>query len=136
VALFLVALIVLSLVAKSIAHAVRSSSIGGIDRSLGLVFGLARGAALAIAAYIVACMAIPPEHWPAQVLESRSLPYIYTGAAWVARQIPLEYQPAVPPPPPPSTRQTAADAILKVSPVGRAIDPPAPSPVPRTPPHG
>jgi membrane protein required for colicin V production len=132
VALFLVALILFSLVAKSIAHAVRSSSIGGIDRSLGLVFGLARGAALAIVAYIVACMAIPPEHWPQQVLESRSLSYIYTGAAWVARQLPLEYQPTVPPPPPPATRQTAGDAILKVSPVGRAIDPP----LPRNPPHG
>ena len=49
----------------------------------------------------------------AAVLESRSLPYIYTGAAWVARQIPLEYQPVVPPPPPPppSTRQTARNDI-------------------------
>ncbi len=124
VALFLIALIVFSLIAKTIAHAVRSSSVGGIDRSLGLVFGLARGAGLAIVAYIVACMAIPPEHWPSPVLESRSLPYIYSGAAWVARQIPLEYQPAVPPPPPPPTRQTALDEILKVSPVGRALDPP------------
>lgn len=139
VGLFLVSLILLSLIAKSIAHAVRSSSIGGIDRSLGLVFGLARGAALVIAAYIVACMAIPPEHWPPQVLESRSLPYIYTGAAWVARQLPLEYQPVVPPPPPPppSTRQTTGDSILKVSPVGRAIDPPLPPRLSQgNPPHG
>jgi membrane protein required for colicin V production len=130
--LFLVSLIVLSLIAKTIAGAVRASPVGGIDRSLGLVFGLARGAALAIAAYIVACMAIPPEHWPSPVLESRSLPYIYTGAAWVARQIPLEYQPAVPPPPPPPSQRTALDGILKVSPVGRAIDPP----FGRNPPHG
>jgi membrane protein required for colicin V production len=122
--LFLVSLVVFSLIAKTIAGAVRSSSVGGIDRSLGLVFGLARGAALAIVAYIVACMAIPPERWPPPVLESRSLPYIYTGAAWIARQIPPEYQPAVPPPPPPPTRQTALGGILKVSPVGRAIDPP------------
>ena len=128
--LFLIALIVFSLIAKTIAGAVRSSAIGGIDRSLGLVFGLARGAVLAIAAYIVACMAIPPEHWPPQVLESRSLPYIYSGAAWVARLIPQEYQPAVPPPPP--TRQTAVDGIIKTSPTGRAVDPP----LPRNPPHG
>jgi membrane protein required for colicin V production len=124
VGLFLISLIVFSLIAKSLAHAVRASSVGGIDRSLGLVFGLARGAALAIVAYIIACMAIPPEHWPSSVLESRSLPYIYTGAAWVARQIPLEYQPAVPPPPPPLSRQAALEEILRVSPVGRAIDPP------------
>jgi membrane protein required for colicin V production len=130
--LFLVSLIVFSLIAKTIAGAVRSSAIGGIDRSLGLVFGLARGAALAIAAYIVACMAIPPERWPQPVLESRSLPYIYTGAAWVAHQIPLEYQPAVPPPPSHPMRQTGLGGILQVTPAGRAIDPPLRG----NPPHG
>jgi membrane protein required for colicin V production len=121
--LFLVSLIVLSLIAKTIASAVRSSAIGGIDRTLGLLFGLARGAAIAVAAYIVACMAIPPEHWPPQVLESRSLPYIYSGAVWVARQMPPEYQPQVPPPPSPVQKASVED-ILKTAPSGRAIDPP------------
>lgn len=120
--LFMVSLIVLSLIAKTIGGAVRSSAIGGIDRTLGLVFGLARGAVLAIAAYIVACLAIPPDRWPEPVLESRSLPYIYTGADWVARQIPQEYRPAILPPPP--ARQTALGGILNASPTGRAIDPP------------
>jgi membrane protein required for colicin V production len=119
--LFLIALIVFSLIAKTIGGAVRSSPISGIDRTLGLVFGLARGAVLAIIVYIVACMAIPPERWPPSVLESRSLPYIYTGAAWIARRIPSEYQPAVLPPP---SRQAALNGILTTSPTGRAIDPP------------
>ena len=120
--LFLVSLIVFSLIAKTIGGAVRSSAIGGIDRTLGLVFGLARGAAIAVAAYIVASMAVPVDHWPDQVLESRSLPYIYSGAAWVAKQIPQEYRPTVPPPPP--GRQTGLEGILNTSPPGRAIDPP------------
>jgi membrane protein required for colicin V production len=120
--LFLISLIVFSLIAKTIGGAIRSSAIRGIDRSLGLLFGLARGLALAIVVYIVACMASPPDHWPPSVLESRSLPYIYTGAAWVARQMPAEYQPAVPPPPP--SRQTALNEILSASPTGRAFDPP------------
>ena len=122
IVLFLVSLIVLSLIAKTIGGAVRSSAIGGIDRTLGLVFGLARGAALAIVVYIVACMAVPPDRWPEPVLESRSLPYIYTGAVWVARQVPPEYRPEVPPPPP--TRQTAMNGILRATPTGRATDPP------------
>ena len=120
--LFLVSLIVFSLIAKTIGGAVRSSAIGGIDRTLGLVFGIARGAALAVAAYIVASMVTPPDHWPEPVLESHALPYIYTGAVWAARQIPQEYRPSVPPPPP--ARQTALDGILNTSPSGRAIDPP------------
>jgi membrane protein required for colicin V production len=127
---FLVSLIVFSLIAKTIGGAVRSSAIGGIDRTLGLVFGLARGAALAIVVYIFACMAVPPDRWPAPVLESRSLPYIYTGAEWAARQIPQEYRPAVPPPPP--SRQAALGGILNATPAGRATDPP----LRRNPPHG
>lgn len=130
VILFLISLILLSLIAKTIGGAVRASAVGGIDRTLGLLFGLARGAALAIAVYIVACMAIPPDRWPDPVLESRSLPYIYTGAAWVARQVPQEYRPDVPPPPP--SHQTAMDGILKTSPTGRATDPP----IRKDPPHG
>jgi len=86
------------------------------------VFGLARGAALAIAAYIVASMVTPPDHWPEQVLDARALPFIYTGATWAARQIPPEYRPPIPPPPPP--RQSALDGIINTSPAGRAIDPP------------
>jgi membrane protein required for colicin V production len=119
--LFVVSLIVLSLIAKTIGGAVRGSAISGIDRTLGLLFGLARGAVLAIAVYIVACMAVPPERWPPPVLESRSLPYIYQGAAWAARQLPPEYRPQVPAPP---SRQASLDSILNAFPTGRATDPP------------
>ena len=120
--LFLVSLIILSVIAKAIGGAVRSSVISGIDRSLGLLFGLARGAVLAVAVYIVACLAIPPDRWPQPVLESRLLPYIYSGAEWAARQIPQEYRPTVLAPPP--SRQTALGGLLKASPIGRASDPP------------
>jgi membrane protein required for colicin V production len=120
--LFLVSLIILSVVAKAIGGAVRSSVISGIDRTLGLLFGLARGAVLAVAVYIVACLAIPPDRWPLPVLESRSLPYIYSGAEWAARQIPQEYRPTVLPPP--ASRQAALGGLLKASPIGRASDPP------------
>jgi membrane protein required for colicin V production len=121
--LFLIALIVFTLIAKTLGGMVRTSAIGGIDRTLGFVFGLARGAALAVVAYIIASLVTPPERWPAQVLESRSLPYIYNGAVWAARQIPQEYQPQVPPPPPVG-KQAALSAILTTSPTGRASDPP------------
>jgi membrane protein required for colicin V production len=120
--LFVASLIVLSMIAKAIGGAVRASPISGIDRSLGLVFGLARGAVLAIAAYVFACMAIPPDRWPEPVLESRSLAYIYRGAEWAVRQIPQEYRPQIQPPPP--SRQTALGGIISTSPTGRAIDPP------------
>ena len=122
VILFIVALIVFSIIAKMIGGAVRASAIGGIDRTLGLLFGLARGAVLAAAAYIVAGMAVPVDHWPEQVLEARSLPYIYRGATWLVPLIPAEYQPPIYAPPP--TRQTALEGVLSATPAGRATDPP------------
>ncbi len=120
---FIVSLILLSLIAKVVGGAVRSSAIGGVDRSLGMLFGLARGAGLAIVAYIVAGMAVPIDHWPAQVLESRALPFIYDGAVWVVRHIPPEYQPSISVHAPPG-RQASSQGILSATPVGRAIDPP------------
>jgi membrane protein required for colicin V production len=122
VILFIISLIVFSLIAKTIGGAVRASSMSGIDRSLGMAFGIARGIVLGMVAYIVGCLAIPQERWPEQVLDARSLPYIYKGADWIARQIPEEYRPKVEAPPPP--RQTALNGILSASPTGRAIDPP------------
>src|SRR3954471_11887923 len=45
-AVFLIVLIVLSFVASAISSAVQGVGLGGLDRTLGLVFGLARGALL------------------------------------------------------------------------------------------
>jgi membrane protein required for colicin V production len=126
--LFLIWLIALSLVAKTIGHVVRHSAIGGVDRSLGLVFGLARGSAVTIAVYLVASMVVLPAQWPEPVLESRSLPIMCKGAAWVAGQLVArglmdqssweKIQEC------PGPRQTTADSILNTSPTGRAFDPP------------
>ena len=46
IGVFVIVLILLSLIAGAIAGAIRSSALGGLDRTLGLVFGLIRGAAL------------------------------------------------------------------------------------------
>lgn len=96
---FVVALILLSIVAGMLGGLVRGSLLGGIDRTLGLVFGLARGAAIVVAAYVALSIVVPPEHWPPPLLQSRSLPYAYEGAAWAANLLPEPYRPAVRPPP-------------------------------------
>jgi membrane protein required for colicin V production len=125
VVLFLLSLIVFSLIAKTIAGAVHASDFRGIDRSLGLLFGLVRGAAIAVAAYIiVGSWVTPVDQWPAQVLDARSLPLICKGADWVARQFKEEYRPKVQPCVSPPTRQAAQEGILSPIPSGRAIDPP------------
>jgi membrane protein required for colicin V production len=117
-AVFIVVLIVLSVVAGAVSNAVQGIGLGGLDRTLGLVFGLARGALLLCVAYILAGMAVTVDQWPSPLLEARSLPTVYRGAEWMAAQLPPGYRPAVAAPPP--GRPTSAAALLHANPVGRA----------------
>ena len=123
---FLLVLIILSLIARLLGGAVRKSALGGLDRTLGLVYGLARGAAIVVAAYLVAGAIEPMDRWPDQVLEARTLPSIYLGAAWVVQRLPADYRPALAVPP--AGRQTGSAALLQATPTGRASGPP---PLPR-----
>lgn len=116
---FLLVLILLWLVVRTLSNAVRGSALGGLDRTLGLVFGLVRGAALLAVAYILLGIGLAVEQWPAPVLEARSLPAIHHGAEWLAAQLPPTYRPAVAQPPP--GRLATAASLLRASPVGRAL---------------
>ena len=119
---FVVALIVLSVVASVVSRTVRLSALGGVDRTLGLVFGLARGAVILVAAYVVGGMLVAPEGWPARVQQARSLPFIYGGAAWAAERVPSADRPKVAAPPEMRPPTTAAE-LLHAVPGGRATGP-------------
>ena len=74
---------------------VRASPISGLDRTLGLVFGLVRGVALVILAYIVAGMVLPVERWPEPVFDAESIwPGLSRLPCWVVEQLPVEPTPA------------------------------------------
>lgn len=118
IGVFVIVLILLSLVAGAIASAVRGSVLGGLDRTLGLVFGLLRGAALVCVAYILAGLAVPIDQWPAPVMEARSLPFVYRGAAWGSEQMPPGFRPAVAVLP---GRATTSAELLHANPAGRAL---------------
>ena len=115
---FLVTLIVLWMIAGAVSSAIRGSALGGLDRTLGLVFGLVRGAVLLAVAYVLVGMAIPIAQWPEPVVEARSLPLVHRGAVWLAEQVPPTYRPAVAAPP--AGRPTTAASLLQSSPTGRA----------------
>jgi membrane protein required for colicin V production len=117
--LFLVSLAILLFVSHRISRVVRGSALGGLDRSLGLVFGLARGAALVVLAYIIAgWLGGPIENWPRAIREARALQPAHDGALWVAERLPPGYRPAIQEPP--SGRRPTADALLRAIPQGRA----------------
>jgi membrane protein required for colicin V production len=95
--IFIVALIAFSILAGWIARRVRYSAVGGVDRTLGLLFGLARGAALVVAAYMIGQWVVPMHRWPPVVREARAVWPACRGADWVDRQIPPEHRPKLVP---------------------------------------
>lgn len=96
-AVFLVVLIVLKILIHWIAGKVQRSALGGVDRALGLVFGLARGAFVVVLAYIVGALAMPAsDRWPDEVRQARSLPLAADGARWLAEQLPEPFRPPLP----------------------------------------
>ncbi|WP_270934766.1 CvpA family protein [Falsiroseomonas oryzae] len=96
-AVFLVVLIVLKILIHWVAGKVQRSALGGVDRALGFVFGLARGAFVVVLAYIVGGLAMPDTaRWPEEVRQARSLPLVADGAQWAVSQLPADFRPALP----------------------------------------
>ena len=93
---FLLALLALKLAIAWVAGLVRASALGGVDRALGTLFGLARGAFIAVLAYIVAGLFLPSERWPEPVRDARALPFVADGARWLVDSLPPDYRPPVP----------------------------------------
>ena len=80
-AIFLVTLIICAAISHAIARNVRGSTFGALDRSLGLLFGLLRGAVLICFAYLLFTWAVPNEaDQPTVIKEARSRPLIASGA--------------------------------------------------------
>jgi membrane protein required for colicin V production len=117
-AVFLVSLIILMIISRWLSAMVRASAIGGLDRTLGLVFGLARGAALVVIAYIISGMVVQVDRWPDVVLHSQSVWPVYLGARWVVQRIPEDHRPQLYAPP---DREASASDLLRASPQGRAV---------------
>lgn len=91
VAIFLVALILFSIVSRALSRQVQESSLGALDRTLGLLFGFVRGAAIVCIAWLVLVWLLPEEEErPTWVNEARSRPLIERGAAILQALVPEE----------------------------------------------
>lgn len=77
--LFVVSLIVLTIVTGYIARLVRIAALSPIDRTLGFIFGLARGAFIVCLAYLLLDL-IPANDRPAWIKEAKSAQYLQQGA--------------------------------------------------------
>jgi membrane protein required for colicin V production len=73
---FLVILIIVSLISVKLSDAVVDSAAGAFDRTLGFIYGLARGLVLVAIAYIFYGWLIPPDKQEDWVKNARSIPVI------------------------------------------------------------
>jgi len=118
-AMFVLGLMVLSIVAGMVGAVVRGSVLGGVDRTLGMLYGIVRGAGLVIFAYVAGGLIVTADRWPEPVLQARSLPYAYLGARWAVGMLPDAYRPTLTAPP--EGKATRAEDLLHATPQGRAI---------------
>jgi membrane protein required for colicin V production len=89
-AIFLVMLILLSLITSAISSRVRGSQLSALDRSLGLAFGLARGAVLLSILYAVVEWMVPAAEQPDWLRNARSTRLLQPGAAMLRSLVPDE----------------------------------------------
>ncbi|TDQ78490.1 membrane protein required for colicin V production [Dongia mobilis] len=89
IGIFVITLFLCGLVNHWLSGHVRNNGLGALDRSLGLVFGLVRGAVVICAAYILMAWVMPDrEERPDIVNEARTLPVVERGAAYLLTLLP------------------------------------------------
>jgi len=88
---FLLTLVVCAAISHSLARHVRGSSFGALDRSLGLLFGVARGAVLVCFAYLLFTWAVPNlDDQPDIIKHARSRPLVASGAGMLRSILPKD----------------------------------------------
>ncbi len=86
--LFIVSLVALSIITRAISKRVQASMLNALDRSLGFLFGIVRGAVLVSLAYVFVEMAQPVSEQPPWLRSARSMPVIEAGARLLRSLIP------------------------------------------------
>ena len=81
--IFIVTLLILSLLTRVVSREVQGSALNAVDRSLGFLFGLLRGAVLVCLAYIPIALLWPEQEQPAWVRDARARPLVEQGAAMI-----------------------------------------------------
>ncbi len=92
VVVFVVVLVILSVFSDAVSKAVSGSAFRGIDRLLGLGFGILIGAVLVSVGYLVYCYVVPKAQQPTWVLQAKSYTAVSQGAEFIDRFVPEEFK--------------------------------------------
>lgn len=126
---FILALMVLHMISNALAKRVKDSALSPVDRTFGLLFGLARGMILVCLGYIALAWVLPAgKDQPRWFAQARSVPYLEAGAGKLRSFIPLPHGATVRTRP--GTRSTEREAERAIA----AFSRPAPDPAAKAPP--
>ena len=89
--IFIVVLVAVALLSAKLSQRVRESSLGSLDRSLGLLYGLFRGAVLACLGYLLLTWAYSVENQPPWIADAKSKPLLEVGAKVIRDLAPEEF---------------------------------------------
>lgn len=115
VVVFVVILVVLTVFTDAVSKAVSGSGFRGVDRLLGLGFGIVVGCAVVSLGYLAYRYVVPPAEQPAWMTNARTFPAVKQGADLLDRYIPDEFK-----------KKGAGTGTL--TPTDRNLAPPAGSP--------
>ena len=90
VGLFLVTLVLFSVLTRILSNRIQQSSLGALDRSLGLLFGFARGAVIVVLAWLALDYMITEDERPGWIQEAKSRPLVERGADMLLTLVPEE----------------------------------------------
>ncbi|MFB2551116.1 CvpA family protein [Ensifer soli] len=94
-AVFFVALIVISVITMRIADFIIDSRIGALDRTLGFLFGAARGVLLVVVAMLFFNWMVSPPQQPVWVTQAKSKPLLDTLGTRLVALLPAEVDKAI-----------------------------------------
>ncbi len=121
VVMFVLTLVILSLATRAVSSRVKDSALNVLDRSLGFIFGLARGALVVCVAYLGFELMVPEEDQPEWVTVARSIPLVRLGAAKLYTLVPEDTDLSLPTVQPDETTQ---DILRLITPATSAPEEP------------
>ena len=116
IGIFLVVLVVASVISHMITRTVRESSLGALDRSLGILFGIARGAVIVSVALLIVDNFYAPDNRPQWLKDARTLPVVQVGADLMRQFVPASVAAKAQ-----STADSAKQQAQQAMEVGQAI---------------
>ena len=91
VAIFIFTLVFLSMMTRSVSKRVQDSALNALDRALGFLFGLLRGALIVVIAYIGLELVLPADKQPAFIREARAMQLIEPAKNELLKLLPDRY---------------------------------------------